>query len=97
MSPERSKAYRRVMHTLRDVGPTKLLDREQDAIREAADTLIFSPDLMRDEAAQEALSGVERLCRALIESGRWERIAANELADDVSACGPVRLPELKAA
>ena len=45
MSPERSSAYRRVMKTLEDMGPSKLLDREQQRIRYAADNLIFSNDL----------------------------------------------------
>jgi hypothetical protein len=97
MSPERANAYRRVMRTLDDLGPAKLLDREQEAIREAADTLIFSRDLMQDVAAQQAMSEVERLRRALIDNGRWERLTADRLADNVCACGPERAPELKAA
>jgi hypothetical protein len=97
MSPERAHAYRRVIKTLDELGPTKLLDREQETIREAADTLIFSRDLLSDDAALEALSEVARLCGALIESGRWERLAAIRLGDDVSACGPMPAAELKAA
>jgi hypothetical protein len=97
MSPERAKAYRRVIHTLDELGPTKLLDREQEAIREAADTLIFSRDLGRDGTAREALADVELLCGALIESGRWERVTADRLLDNVSACGPGQRAELKAA
>ena len=72
MSPERSHAYRRVMKTLDDVGPSKLLDREQQRIRYAADNLIFSSDLDIDVEACDALEDVAALCRALVESGRWE-------------------------
>ena len=97
MSPERAHAYRRVVKTLEEIGPSKLLDAEQDRIRCAADNLIFSPDLAADVAANEALEDVERLCRALVESGRWEQAAAQRLSDDVGQCGPPRASELKAA
>jgi hypothetical protein len=97
MSPERANAYRRVMHTLSELGPSKLLDGEQERIRAAADSLIFSSDVVEDIAAQEALDDVERLCRALVESGRWEQVTAGRLAGDLFACGPQRSAELKAA
>jgi hypothetical protein len=84
------------MKTLGDVGPAKLLGEEQDRIRHAADNLIFSqtPD---DESATTALADVESLCRALVDSGRWERASAMKLADDVAECGPARELELEAA
>jgi hypothetical protein len=97
MSPERSHAYRQVIQTLDDLGPAKLLDSEQATIRDAADTLIFSCDLRQDGAAREALSDVERLGRALVDSGRWERVTAERLVGNVSACGPTAAPELRAA
>ena len=40
MSPERSNAYRRVMTTLEDIGPSKLLESEQQRIRYAADNAL---------------------------------------------------------
>lgn len=88
MSPDRSNAYRRVMKTLEDVGPSKLLDREQQRIRYAADNLIFSSDLSTDVEAREAVCDVEELCRTLVESGRWEQVSATRLAEDVLQCGP---------
>ena len=97
MSPERAIAYRRVMHTLKTLGPSKLWNGEQERIRSAADNLIFSSDLVADIAAQEAVDDVERLCEALIESGRWEQVTAARLADDLFACGPGRSAELQAA
>ena len=42
MSPMQTQAYRRVMHTLAELGPAKLLAGEQERIRLAADNLIFS-------------------------------------------------------
>ena len=97
MSPERTHAYRRVVQTLSDLGPSKLLAPEQDRIRCAADTLIFSSYLVRDPAGEEALADVERLCRSLVESGRWEYGTAVRLEDDVRQCGPGLPTELRAA
>lgn len=97
MSPERSNAYRRVMKTLEDMGPSKLLDHEQQRIRYAADNLIFSQDLSSDIEAQAALIDVEDLCRTLIETGRWEQVTATRLADDLYQCGPSAPVILQAA
>lgn len=88
MSPERTQAYRRVITTLDQVGPSKLWSEEQERIRFAADTLIFSFDLVRDGAARDALEDAGRLCAALVESGRWESVTAARLASDLSECGP---------
>jgi hypothetical protein len=85
------------MQTLNDLGPSKLQAPEQDRIRNAADNLIFSSDMTKDVAAHEALDDVERLCRALVESGRWEQVTADGLARDVAECGPARRSELQAA
>ena len=97
MSPERSNAYRRVMKTLEDIGPSKLLEAEQQRIRYAADNLIFSSELSTDTDAQNALADVEGLCRALVESGRWEEVSATRLANDVFECGPAQPAILQAA
>lgn len=91
MSPERSHAYKRVMHTLAELGPSKLLPEEQDRIRYAADNLIFSGELTGAEAAA-ALADALVLCEALVSSGRWERVTAARLAEDISACGPTLEP-----
>jgi hypothetical protein len=92
MSPERSHAYKRVMYTLDQLGPSKLLLEEQDRIRYAADILIFSGDLTGEEASA-ALADALTLCEALVQSGRWERVTATRLADDISACGPMLASE----
>jgi hypothetical protein len=97
MSPKRTQAYRRVTSTLRELGPSKLLDDEQDRIRSAADTLIFSSNLSEDVAARDALEDAGRLCRALVESGRWTQPTATQLVDDIFECGPEHELELKAA
>jgi hypothetical protein len=97
MSPERSNAYRRVMTTLDDLGPSKLLDSEQQRIRYAVDNLIFSSDLATDVEAREALEDVEALCRRLVESGRWEDTTAMRLVRDIAECGPAVPVGLRAA
>lgn len=88
MSPERTQAYRRVMHTLKELGPSKLQDAEQERIRQAADTLIFSPGLTSDASARDALRDIDALCATLVDSGRWERVTAERLDRDVHECGP---------
>ncbi len=90
MSPDRSHAYQRVMNTLNELGPSKLLRDEQDRVRYAADNLIFAGELGGETAL--ALTDALALCEALVESGRWERVTASRLADDLAACGPPREP-----
>jgi hypothetical protein len=97
MSPERTSAYRRVMRILDDLGPTKLQPDEQERIRYAADTLIFSSDARGDEPARDALEDIAELCRMLVDSGRWEPATAERLQDDVRACGPEPVAGLRAA
>jgi hypothetical protein len=41
---DRAQAYGRVVKTLDDLGPTKLLADEQETIRSAADALLFEED-----------------------------------------------------
>jgi len=97
VTSERAQAYRRVTQLLDELGPSKLLAGEQQRIRHAADTLVFCQDVGADYPAREALKDIERLCRTLVESGRWETVTAMRLADDVSHCGPALLPDLQAA
>jgi len=97
MSPERTNAYRRVIQTIDALGPSKLLDVEQERIRAAADSLIFSSDLLDDAPARQALDDIDQLCRALVESGRWQQVTASRLAGDVFECGPGSPAQLAAA
>jgi hypothetical protein len=90
MTNARASAYRRVLKTLRDVGPAKLWPKEQACIREAADALLLSSDLAHDSAARAALSAIAALSDDLVDSARWSRVRAQRLLDDVWACGPAR-------
>src|SRR5215217_828478 len=78
---DRALAYGRVVKTLDDLGPTKLLPDEQETIRSAADALLFEED------GYEALTEVEDLAERLVEAERWTPERARALVDDVAACG----------
>ena len=96
MTRERAHAYQRVIQTLTEMGPSKLLGDEQERVRCAADDLIFSRDLAQDTPARVAMAGIERRCRALVHGARWEQAAALRLANDISQCGPTLLPGFRA-
>jgi hypothetical protein len=91
MSSERAEAYRRVMTTLREVGPSKLTADEQRRIREAADALLFSPSLDDDATSWAALEDVHALARVLHDSDRWTERSVRGLLDDITDCGPTQL------
>ena len=84
MRPERAHAYQRVIQTLKEMGPSKLLGDEQERIRYGADNLIFSRDLAQDTPARAAMAAIERRCRARVHSARCEQAAALRLANDIS-------------
>jgi hypothetical protein len=86
MNSERTQAYGRVVKTLEDIGPTKLLEDEQARIRDAADNLIFAAGL---EEARASLEDVDGLAEHLVASGRWSDERAKQLVEDILACGPV--------
>jgi hypothetical protein len=87
MTSERTQAYGRIVKTLDDLGPTKLLPSEQERIREAADTLIFASG--PDDHVIAALDDIRALAAHLAESGRWTDERAAELVDNVAATGPL--------
>lgn len=87
MTSDRSEAYGRVMHTLADVGPTKLLPSEQERLREAADTVLFCESVEAD-ALLQATRDAQELIDHLVACGRWSEDRAGRLADDLAACGP---------
>jgi hypothetical protein len=90
MTSQRSQAYGRVMRTLADLGPAKLLGDEHERLREAADTLLFCEDL-HDEAAATAVRDVRAVVDHLVATQRWSAERADRLADDIAACGPLAL------
>jgi limonene-1,2-epoxide hydrolase len=93
VTSERAQAYGRVVRTLEEMGPAKLVEREQDVIREAADTLFFC-ERVDDSGVRDALHAIQVLAERLVESERWTRERADRLVNDVSACGPAQLVTL---
>jgi hypothetical protein len=87
LTSERTQSYSRVIHTLDELGPTKLLPGEQERIRDAADALIFSERI--ETAASEAIADIDALIEHLVESGRWTAERAAELRSDLLGCGPL--------
>jgi hypothetical protein len=87
MTSDRAKAYRRVVTTVRDMGPAKLWPSEQACIREAADMLLFCSDVDGADA-RTALAAAGTLTDGLTEAGRWTSSRARRLLDDIWACGP---------
>ena len=96
MTSDRARAYSRVMKTLTDLGPAKLLPAEQAQIRDAADALVFCSEV-DDPAARAAFALVGELHSRLVSSGRWSARSAGELADEIHACGPALDVRLQAA
>ena len=94
MTNNRTQAYGRVVKTLDELGPSKLLPAEQARIRDAADTLIFASDV---EETRDALRDMGRLAEVLVASGRWLEQTVDRLVEDLLACGPTQIPESAAA
>jgi hypothetical protein len=88
MTRDRARAYARVMMTLQDEGPAKLLPPERARTRLAADALLFCADILGDRSARAAFTDFEAMRAHLVDCGRWTAERAAALADDVWACGP---------
>jgi hypothetical protein len=95
MTPERARAYERVIQTLKEMGPSKLLG-DEERIRYGADNLSFNRDLAQDAPARAVMGDIERLGR-LVESERWEQAAPIRPANDGSQGGATLLPDMRAA
>src|SRR3954470_7106610 len=89
MTNNRTQAYGRVVKTLDELGPSKLLAAEQARIRDAADILIFASDV---DETREALRDIGRLAEALVASGRWLEETVDRLIEDLLGCGPTQVP-----
>ena len=87
MTSERTQAYGRIVKTLEELGPVKLLASEQERIRDAADILIFAERSRRPRGRRARRR--PRLADHLVESGRWTEERALLLVDDVAGTGPL--------
>ncbi len=94
MNAERAKAYGRLMQIAAAEGPEALEPAEQILLREAADAVFFSSDIALDEEAREGLASVGDLTGTLVGSERWEAARAEQVLQDLEACGPAQLVRL---
>ena len=94
MTPERSKAYGRLMKVVSATGEDALEPREQAILREAGDALFFCEDIALDDEARDALARVSDLAGELVGAERWDPELAEQVLADLEACGPAQLVRL---
>ena len=94
MTPERSKAYGRLMGVVSASGDAALDPGEQGVLREAGDALFFCEDIALDDDAREALARVSDLAGQLVGAERWDPELAERVLQDLEDCGPPQLVRL---
>ena len=94
MTPERSKAYGRLMKVISTAGDAALEPAEQEVLREAADAMFFCEDIALDDDARDALARVSDLAGQLVGAERWDPELAEQVLHDLEACGPPQLVRL---
>ena len=94
MTPERSKAYGRLMKIIAATGEDALKPDEQALLREAGDALFFCEDIALDDDARDALARVTDLAGQLVGAERWDPELAESVMEDLEACGPPQLVRL---
>jgi len=92
MTADRARAYTELMAVVADLSAAKLHPDEQAAIREAADALLFTDDVTRDEEARAALDRADDVVERLVGTDRLLAETGDALLDAIEACGPVPLP-----
>jgi hypothetical protein len=94
VTPERSQAYGRLLKVISAEGDAALEPAEKEVLREAGDALFFCEDIALDEDARDALSRVSDLAGQLVGAERWEPELAEQVLQDLEACGPQQLVRL---
>ncbi|HEX8084941.1 MAG TPA: hypothetical protein VF529_11685 [Solirubrobacteraceae bacterium] len=92
MTTNRARAYGHVMTLIEQLGPAKLHGDERQAIRDAADALLFTADVASDEEAKATLNHLDEVMETLVDSDRLVAETADALLDAVEACGPQTEP-----
>ena len=92
MTTNRARAYGRVMNLIDELGPAKLHADEQQAIRDAADALLFCVDVASDHEAKDALNHLDDVAQRLVDGERLLPETADRILDAVEACGPQTEP-----
>jgi hypothetical protein len=94
VTPERAAAYGRIMRIVSAEGSERLEADEQGLLREAADALFFSEDIAADPEARDALARANDLAGNLVGAERWSPDHAEQVLQDLEACGPAQLVRL---
>ena len=94
MTPERSKAYGRLMKIVSATGEGELEPAEKEILREAGDAMLFCEDIALDDDARDALARVSDLAGELVGAERWDPELAEQVLQDLEACGPPQLVRL---
>ena len=76
------------MTLIAELGPAKLHAAEQQAIRDAADALLFCPDIDTDNDARAALGAFRDVVARLVLTERLIQETADRVIDAVEGCGP---------
>ncbi len=92
MTTNRARAYGRVMTLVEELGPAKLHGDEQQAIRDAADALLFTIDVASDPEAKAALDHLDEVMDRLVAAERLIPETSDTILDAVEACGPQTEP-----
>ncbi len=92
MTTNRARAYGRVMTLIDELGPAKLHADEQQAIRDAADALLFALDVATDAEARAALDDLDEVMDRLVATDRLIPETSDAILDAVEACGPATEP-----
>jgi hypothetical protein len=94
VTPERSQAYGRLMKVISATGESALRPDEQALLREAGDAMFFCEDIALDDEARDALARVSDLAGELVGTERWDPELAEQVLQDLEACGPPQLVRL---
>ena len=94
MTPERSRAYGRLMRVADADGPGALGPDERALLRDTADALLFCAGARLDDEAADALARMGDLAGDLVGSERWDPEFAERVLTDLEACGPAEFAGL---
>jgi hypothetical protein len=75
-------------------GEAALEPAEQEVLREAADAMFFCEDIAQDDDARDALARVSELAGQLVGAERWDPELAEQVLQELEACGPPQLVRL---
>jgi hypothetical protein len=82
------------MKVISATGESALRADEQVLLREAGDAMFFCEDIALDDDARDALARVSDLAGELVGTERWDPELAEQVLQDLEACGPPQLVRL---